>query len=185
MRTARRGLGILEPRKAQGGRAWVLGAGAALASIAIVAIRYRGISAYATVASVVLGAALLAVVMAMLDPDSPADAPEVAFRLNSFWVLLGGATIAMRVAAPGSTLLTWFLAPLFVMVMPGWSLGSALLPASTSNLERLCWAPALSLGALLVTLAWLDMMGAVVWYPTLFFLSIAFTVVGAAIARLR
>jgi uncharacterized membrane protein len=105
--------------------------------------------------------------------------------LNSFWVLLGGATIAMRVAAPGSTLLTWCLAPLFVMVMPGWSLGSALLPASTGKLERLCWAPALSLGALLVTLTWLDMMGAVVWYPTLFFLSIAFTLAGAVIAQLR
>jgi hypothetical protein len=66
MRTARRGLVVAEPRKAQGGRAWVLGAVAALACIAIVAIRYRGISAYATVASVVLGTALLAVVMAVL-----------------------------------------------------------------------------------------------------------------------
>jgi hypothetical protein len=125
------------------------------------------------------------VVLALLDPDSSPDAPELGFRVNFFWVVLGGATIAMRVAAPGSTLLSWCLAPLFVMVMPGWSLASALLPPSAGYLERLCWAPVLSLGALVVSLMWVDMMGAVVWYPTIFFLSIAFTVAGAVIAQLR
>ncbi len=171
--------------KPRGRGAWVLGLCAACACVASVVVRHQAIPAYATVASVVLGAALLAVVFAMLASDSLPDVPNRGLRLNFFWALLAVGTIAMRIVAPGSPLLNWCFAPLFVMVMPGWSLGSALLPASTGYLERLFWAPVFSLSALVVTLMWMDVVGVRVWHPTIFFLAIAFTLAGAVIARLR
>lgn len=171
--------------KPAGRGAMFLPAFAALACVAAVIVRYRGIPVYATVASIFIGAGFLASAFAMLDSDPLPEVSGLRFRLDSVWVLLAGATIALRVLAPGSPLLTWCLAPLFVMVMAGWSLGGALLPPSTGFLERLFWAPVFSLSVLVVTLMWLDMAGVVVSPPTIFLLAIAFTLAGSAIARLR
>jgi hypothetical protein len=146
---------------------------------------YPTLPAYTAVASFVLGAALLAVVYALLDEDSVIDSEKPGFRLNIFWVFLISATATMRVVSPGSPVLNWCLTPLFVLVMPGWSLGSVLLPAPAGFLERLLWAPVISLSAQLVALMWLHLIGAVVGHPTVFVLPIAFTLTGAVLARLR
>jgi hypothetical protein len=79
----------------------------------------------------------------------------------------------------------WVLAPVYALVMPGLGLGAALLPSTTDWIERLAWAPVLSIGFQVVVLMWMNTLGLAVSVPTLFILAGATTFLGAISAMLR
>ena len=79
----------------------------------------------------------------------------------------------------------WVLAPVYVLMMPGLGLGAVLLPSSTDWIERLVWAPVMSVCFQVVILMWMNTLGLAVSVPTLFVLAGATTFLGAIAAMLR
>jgi uncharacterized membrane protein len=107
------------------------------------------------------------------------------FRVTLVLWLIFGAAIAIRVLAPGAGLLKWVLAPIYVLMMPGLGLGAVLLPSSTDWIERLIWAPVMSLGFQIVIMVWMNALGWAVSVPTIFILAGATTFLSAIAAILR
>lgn len=159
------------------------------ATIAATIVRYGGFRAYEfTVALLVgLGVALLPFVLAegsliaSTEPLSRRALLTMHFLLLP--IIISG--ILLRYAAPGSDLLTWVIAPIYVFMVPGMSLGAALHPASTRWLERLCWGPPLSLAAQLISLMWLNWLAIPTTIPVFFLISGVFTLIGFWVVAFR
>ncbi len=86
--------------------------------------------------------------------------------------------IVSRFLVPGSALLTWVIAPLFVFFVPGLSLAAALLPRSAGWMDYFFFAPPLSLGVALISLLWLNWLAIPATVPVFFLISYIFTLLG-------
>jgi hypothetical protein len=158
-------------------------------TLTAVAVHYRGFPAYPILAAFTTGLAVVALVL-VLNASSSTDSRSTMFdrrllRVTLVLWLLAGATIAIRLLAPGTKLLMWVLAPIYVLMMPGLGLGAVLLPSSTDWIERLIWAPVMSVGFQVVILMWMNALGLAVSVPTIFVLAGATTFLSAIAAMLR
>jgi uncharacterized membrane protein len=115
----------------------------------------------------------------------PATFDRRLLRVTLVLWLIAGATIVIRTLAPGAGFLTWVLAPIYVLMMPGLALGSVLLPSSTDWIERVIWAPVLSICFQIAILMWMNALGLAVSVPTIFVLAGATTFLSAITAMLR
>ncbi|NDJ61263.1 MAG: hypothetical protein GYB67_09070 [Chloroflexi bacterium] len=102
-------------------------------------------------------------------------------RLTLIYIVLAAITIAaiaLRIIAPGSTILTWIVAPLMIFVVPGLSVGKALLPPETGLFEQLAFAPPLSLSLHLIGILWLNWLSIPVSAAGVFSLAGIYTLIG-------
>lgn len=159
--------------------------GGASAAFGAVVVHSRELDLYTKVAAGLLGASLLALTVAIRDDAPLAAASARPSLLDPVWVFVTGSAIALRFLSPDSAWLEWVVAPVFVMVMPGWSLGALLLPIETGWMERLFWAPVLSIGALVLALIWLDWAGITITPISILVVTVAVTLAGVALGRLR
>lgn len=157
----------------------------AAAAFGAVVVHSGELDLYTKVAAGLLGASLLALAVAIRDDASPAAASARPSLLDPLWVFIAGSAIALHFLSPGSIWLEWVVAPVFALIMPGWSLGALLLPVETGWMERLFWAPVLSIGALAVALIWLDWVGITITPLSILVVTVAVTLAGAALGRLR
>ncbi len=167
----------------------IIAACAGIMTLTAVAGHYRGFPFYPILTAFTTGVAVVALVF-VLNASSSADDRPARFdrkllRVTLVMWLLAGATIAIRLLAPGAGFLMWVLAPVYVLMMPGLSLGAVLLPSSTDWIVRLVWAPVLSICFQVVILMWMNTLGLAVSVPTIFVLAGATTFLSAIAAMLR
>jgi hypothetical protein len=167
----------------------LIAACAGILTLAAVAVHYRGFPSYPILTAFTTGLAAVALVF-VLNASSATDGRTAMFdrrllRMTLVLWLLAGATIVIRLLAPGAGFLMWVLAPVYVLMMPGLGLGAVLLPSSTDWIERLVWAPVMSVCFQVVILMWMNTLGLAVSVPTLFVLAGATTFLSAIAAMLR
>ncbi len=142
-------------------------------------LHYQAWSFYTTVVALSVGVSITAFLLAPASLGADASNGE-RFGMHEYlgFAILAVSAILGRLLLPGSFVQSWILAPLFVLVMPGLALSAALLPVSTGWLERLFWAPVLSVGVQIVSLTWLDWLGVAASLPIVIALALLFTLVG-------
>ena len=143
------GLGFVRP----------LALGAAILPLVATAIHYRAIFFYPAVTAIAIGLSLSSLVFVLSGPSLESNWAKERFQPTMILATLLLATLALRQWAPGSVALAWFLTPVAVLLAPGLGFGALLLPRSTPLSERLLWSPPISVGVLVVSLMWLDLLG--------------------------
>lgn len=121
--------------------------------------------------------------------DAPMPQPARTSRLSIGMVMLITVVfvmvVALRALHQPPTLLNWVTAALMIGFAPGYSLAAALLPHSSSALERALYAVPLSVCAQLSLMLWLIALGVPVNTPLVFAVAGALIVVGLGAAALR
>lgn len=159
-------------RLAGAGEAWarrdrliagaVLGAGTLLAVLGGIRAIWGGVGRHDLAVSALLGIGVALLAYTLARPDGVERAMPPPAERGWAYGLLAVALIAgvvLRQAAPGSTVQTWIVAPLQVLVAPGIGLGLALLPRALGWPERLIAALPLAVTAQLAGLMWCDLIG--------------------------
>ncbi len=146
---------------------------------------YDKVRPYEIVVELATSTAIAAAVYSLLRPAAAGD----SYRLERFdplmmfgaFTLLTVITIVLRWRAAGSDVLTWIVVPPYLFVMPGLSLGLALLPENTHWLERLVLAVPLSITTQLVALVWVVQLGIAVDLTVFFLVSGLINITGFAV----
>ncbi len=159
-------------RLAGAGEAWarrdrliagaVLGAGTLLAVLGGIRAIWGGVGRHDLAVSALLGTGVALLATTLARPDGAERAAPVPAERGWAYGLLAVVLVAgvvLRQAAPGSTVQTWIVAPLQVLVAPGIGLGLALLPRALGWPERLIAALPLAVTAQLAGLMWCDLIG--------------------------
>ena len=152
-------------RLAGAGEAWarrdrliagaVLGAGTLLAVLGGIRAIWGGVGRHDLAVSALLGTGVALLATTLARPDGAERAAPVPAERGWAYGMLAVVLIAgvvLRQAAPGSTVQTWIVAPLQVLVAPGIGLGLALLPFQFSQppVEINAWRPVAAFAGLVL-----------------------------------